>query len=172
MLQDLRATPQPETALPIELTSQLVERCTGTAEVKRSNPVQAWIFFRLSFCSCKSCVYNWDDLLSYNSSPRSSYIWFSFLHNFSFIFVKSKNKSFHLPHNLNGLIFIYLLLWRSATLRIRAGQECSKVAFGCPEVASECPEVASELVRDIFEFFDLFFQGKEIIMRKYYYWKK
>ena len=31
---------------------------------------------------------------------------------------------------------------------------------------------ASELVRDIFEFFDLFFKGKEIIMRKYYFLKK
>ena len=30
-------------------------------------------------------------------------------------------------------------------------------------------EVASELVREIFEFFDLFFQKKEIIMRKYYF---
>ena len=76
-----------------------------------------------------------------------------------------EKKSFHLPHNLNGFISIYLLLRRSAKLRIRAGQECSEVAFGCPEVGSE-------LVRDIFEFFDLFFQGKEIIMRKYYYWKK
>ena len=37
---------------------------------------------------------------------------------------------------------------------------------------SECPDMAAELVRDIFEFFDLFFQGKEIIMRKYYFWKK
>ena len=27
-------------------------------------------------------------------------------------------------------------------------------------------KIASKLVRDIFEFFDLFFQGKEIIMRK------
>ena len=39
-----------------------------------------------------------------------------------------------------------------------------KVASGGSEVASECPEVASELVRDIFEFFDLFFQGKKIII--------
>ena len=31
------------------------------------------------------------------------------------------------------------------------------------EFASERPEVASELVRDILEFFDLFFQGKEIV---------
>ena len=105
VLQDLRATPQPGAALPIEQTRQLVERCTGTAEVKGSNLVQAWIFFRLSFCSCKSSVYNCDDLLSYNSSPRSSHIWFSCIHSFSFIFVKWK-KSFHLPHNLNGLISI------------------------------------------------------------------
>ena len=151
---------------------QLVERCTGTAEVKGSTPVQAWNFFRLSFYSCKSCVYNCDDLLSYNSSPRSSHVWFSHIHNFRFIFVKWKKKGFHLsvvinydlPHNFNGLISIYLLVRRSAKLRIRAAQECSKDAFGCPEVASE-------LVRNVFEFFDLFFQGKEIIMRKYYYWR-
>ena len=38
---------------------------TGAA----SNPVQAWIFFRLSFRNCKICIYNCDDLLSCNSSP-------------------------------------------------------------------------------------------------------
>ena len=42
----------------------------------------------------------------------------------------------------------------------------------CNFGTSECPEVASELTLHIFEFFDLFFKGKEIIMRKYYYWKK
>ena len=41
-------------------------------------------------------------------------------------------------------------------VRICDAQECFKVAFECPEFASECPEVAPELVRDIFEFFDLF----------------
>ena len=30
--------------LPVGLLAQLVERCTGIAEVKGSNPVQAWIF--------------------------------------------------------------------------------------------------------------------------------
>ena len=39
----------------------LVERCTGIVEVKGSNSVQAGIFFKLSFPSCKSCVYNCDD---------------------------------------------------------------------------------------------------------------
>ena len=38
------------------LIAQLVEHCTGIAEVMGSNPVQAWIFFRLSFRNCLSCV--------------------------------------------------------------------------------------------------------------------
>ena len=42
--------------------AQLVERCTGIAEVMGSNPVQAWIFFRLNFRNCLSCVYHCDDL--------------------------------------------------------------------------------------------------------------
>ena len=44
---------------------ELLERYTCITEVKGSNSVQAWMFFRLSFCNCKSCVYNCD-LLSYN----------------------------------------------------------------------------------------------------------
>ena len=42
--------------LPVGLIAQLVEHCTGIAEVMGSNPVQAWIFFRLSFRNCSSCV--------------------------------------------------------------------------------------------------------------------
>ena len=42
--------------LPVGLIAQLVEHCTGIAEVMGSNPVQAWIFFRLSFRNCLSCV--------------------------------------------------------------------------------------------------------------------
>ena len=72
-----------------------------------------------------------------------------------------EKKSFHLPHNLNGFISIYLLLRRSAKLRIRAGQECSEVAFGCPEVASEYSEVGSELVRDILSSLICSFRGKK-----------
>ena len=52
-----------------------------------SNPVQPWIFFRLSFRNCKSCVqYNCDDHRSSNSSLRSSHIWFSYTQNFKYIF--------------------------------------------------------------------------------------
>ena len=32
--------------LPVGLLAQLVEHCTGIAEVMGSNPVRAWIFFR------------------------------------------------------------------------------------------------------------------------------
>ena len=35
--------------LPVGLSAQLIERCTGIAEVIGSNPVQAWIFSGLIF---------------------------------------------------------------------------------------------------------------------------
>ena len=62
------------------------------------------------------------------------------------------------------LVFIYYFGGaRSAKLRIRAGQECSEVAFGCPEVASECSEVGSELVRDILSSLICSFRGKKLL---------
>ena len=42
--------------LPVGLIAQLVEHCTDIGEVKGSNPVQARIFFRLTFRNCLSCV--------------------------------------------------------------------------------------------------------------------
>ena len=39
--------------LPVGLLAQLVERCTGMAEVKGSNPVQAWIFPGFLFATAK-----------------------------------------------------------------------------------------------------------------------
>ena len=60
---------------PVGLLAQLVERCTGIAEVKGVNPVQASIsFFRLSFRNCKSCVYNCDDHLFF--TPQFTYMIF------------------------------------------------------------------------------------------------
>ena len=53
--------------LAVGLLAQLTERCTGITKAKGSSLVQAWIFFRLSFRNCKSCVYNCNDLLSYNT---------------------------------------------------------------------------------------------------------
>ena len=63
-----------------------IQVCTGfepltsvpmqCSRVKGSNPVQAWIFFRRSFGTCKSCICNYDDHPSFNSSLCSSHIWF------------------------------------------------------------------------------------------------
>ena len=62
--------------LPVGLLAQLVEHCTGIAEVMGSNPVQAWIFFRPSFhyylssvCYCEGCFHIHDSpySLPYNS---------------------------------------------------------------------------------------------------------
>ena len=49
--------------LPVGLIAQLVEHCTGIAEVIGSNPVQPWIFFRPYFHNCLKCVNNYDDSL-------------------------------------------------------------------------------------------------------------
>ena len=38
---------------------------------------------KLSHRNCKSCVCKCDDLLPYNSLPRSSHIWFSHIHDLS-----------------------------------------------------------------------------------------
>ena len=51
--------------LPVGLIAQLVGHCTGIAEVMDSNPVQAWIVFRLSFRNCLSCVNNREGLSSH-----------------------------------------------------------------------------------------------------------
>ena len=42
--------------LPVGLIAQLVEHCTGIAEVMGSNPVQAWIFSGFLFASQRSWV--------------------------------------------------------------------------------------------------------------------
>ena len=52
-----------------------------------------YYYYYYYFRNCKSCVYNCDDLLSYNSSPRSSHIWFSYIYNFIIIFSRVYNES-------------------------------------------------------------------------------
>ena len=49
-------------------SGQFVERCTGIAHVKGSNPVIAWSFSGFCFGNCKSCVYKRDDLFSFITS--------------------------------------------------------------------------------------------------------
>ena len=51
----------------------------------------------LSFCNCKSCVYNCDDLVAYNSPPCSSHIWFSYIHNYIIILSWVYNEPIQRP---------------------------------------------------------------------------
>ena len=50
--------------LPVGLIAQLVEHCTGIAEVMGSNPVQAWIFFQAFFSQLLKLRSNCEDLSS------------------------------------------------------------------------------------------------------------
>ena len=69
--------------LPVGLIAQLVEHCTGIAEVMGSNPVQAWIFFRLSFRNCLSCVVTARIFLLFNlSSAVQIYVPYIYIHLF------------------------------------------------------------------------------------------
>ena len=43
--------------LSVGLLAQLVERCTGIAEVMGSNPVRAWFFFQVLFSTTSSVVF-------------------------------------------------------------------------------------------------------------------
>ena len=73
---------------------------------KRTTVARHWITFCIPYKTefffsgfvfatyCKSCVYNCDDLLLYNSSPRSSRIWFS-VHNFITFLAKYNFATFH-----------------------------------------------------------------------------
>ena len=86
--------------------------------------VQAWIFFRLSFRNCKSCVYNCDDHPSFNSSLRSSHIWFSYIHNFNKLLVKTKLNS-RIPllfsariPGFNRVFFTCVRTWRPVLVKI------------------------------------------------------
>ena len=85
------------------LIAQLVEHCTGIAEVMGSNPVQAWMSFRLKFDNCLSCVHNCDDQSCLHIFLRSSNIWY-----FIYALVKHSLKRFgallwtHLNTNVKG----------------------------------------------------------------------
>ena len=71
----------PYDQLPVGLIAQLVEHCTGIAEVMGSNPVQAWNFFRLSFRSCLSCVVTARIFLLFDlSSAVQIYVSYIYIH--------------------------------------------------------------------------------------------
>ena len=67
--------------LPVGLLAQLVEHCTGIAEVMGSNPIQAWIFFRPYFHYCSSSVHYCEDRFHIHVFIRSSNIWLSYIHS-------------------------------------------------------------------------------------------
>ena len=60
--------------LPDGLIAQSVEHCTSIAEVKGSNPVQAWIFFLF----CHFCNFNWLKSLIY---PQGIFIHCTRMHH-------------------------------------------------------------------------------------------
>ena len=64
-------------------TKSKSQACCVTSKTKT---VTDEFFFRRSFRNCNSCVYNCNDLLSYNSSPSSSHV--SYIFNFNSIIVK------------------------------------------------------------------------------------
>ena len=68
--------------LPVGLIVQLVEHCTGIAEVMGSNPVQAKIFIRLSFRNCLICVVTARIFLLFDLSSAVQNICFIYLHLF------------------------------------------------------------------------------------------
>ena len=65
--------------LQVDLLAQLVEHCTGIAEVMGSNPVQAWIFFRSYFHYCSTSVHYRVDRFHIHVFNRSSDIWLSYI---------------------------------------------------------------------------------------------
>ena len=69
---------------PVGLLAQLVEHCTGIAEVMGSNPVQAWIFFRPYFHYCSSSVHYCEDRFHIHVFIRSSNMWLSYIHSHLF----------------------------------------------------------------------------------------
>ena len=54
---------------PVGLLAQLVECCTGIAEVMGSNPVQAWIFFRPYFHYCLGSAHYCEDHFHSHNHP-------------------------------------------------------------------------------------------------------
>ena len=68
-------------SLPVGLLAQLVEHCTGIAEVMGSNPVQAWTSFRPSFHHYLSSVHHCEDRFHIHVFNRSSNVWLLYIQN-------------------------------------------------------------------------------------------
>ena len=51
-------------------------------------PYKPEFFSGFLFATAKVAFYNYNDILSYNSSPRSSHLWFSYIHNLIIILLQ------------------------------------------------------------------------------------
>ena len=85
---------------------EVIDATFAVAKRKREK-ISSW--YGISFCNRKSCVYNCDDLLSNISSPRSSHIWFSFIHLFIYSVpeVFAKVYSVQFPSRLFSLMVCF-----------------------------------------------------------------
>ena len=93
--------------LPVGLLAQLVERCTGIAEVMGSNPIQAWILFRpyIHYCSssvhyCENRKYIQNRLSSFTwslSKMKIIFYWYHFLARIFLLYSTQVNTAFHAP---------------------------------------------------------------------------
>ena len=95
--------------------AQLVEQCTGNAEVTGSNPVQVLIFFRLLLSSCLNWKIYCDDHSSLSFFLKKEY---NQLKGFFFMFVFSTCKEYEsfilLAHKLQRHIIFGKLVEKNS----------------------------------------------------------
>ena len=107
--------------LPVGLIPQLVEHCTGIAEVMGSNPVQAWIFFRLSFRNCLSCVLTARIFLLFDlSSAVQIYVPYIYIHlHFFFLFIGRQQTTWPANNCLQMMVCSCAILFNCILLQIK-----------------------------------------------------
>ena len=101
------------------LLAQLVEHCTGIAEVMGSNPIQAWIFSGPIFTTAE-VVFITVKIAFVHVFIRSSNIWLSYIHSCLLKVYNTKTTSFKFsPHFLLWrclFAFSFIVQWRHETL--------------------------------------------------------
>ena len=110
------------------LIAQLVDHCTGIAEVMGSNPVQAWIFFGLLFHNCLSCVHNCDD----QSRLHIKYLCYAY--KVTSAVRVAQNKRFH--HHIS----VCLLLQKIPISRDFYEKECLKTRVNSQKASYDLVE--------------------------------
>ena len=124
------------------MLAQLVERCTGIAEVMGSNPVRAWIFFQVLFTTTHfSSVLSCEDLLI-SSFHCSANMWNFHISKIliHFIFISA----------FPGELFISQKWWTKTSF----GQNNLKTGFALPrQFFSRCPISDFDSINIIFSYF-------------------